>query len=81
MNITIRPEQAILTEDTGSADLTGTVTNVLYSGTDSQFHIKLTSNEEFVAKVQNSGSSRRDWEAGQTLGIKFQPGAAQILRD
>ena len=81
VNITIRPEQAILTEDTGSADLTGTVTNVLYSGTDSQFHIKLASNEEFVAKVQNSGSSRRDWEAGQTLGIKFQPGAAQILRD
>lgn len=81
VNITIRPEQAILMEDTGSADLTGTVTNVLYSGTDSQFHIKLTSDEEFVAKVQNSGSSRRDWEIGQALGIKIQPGAVQILRD
>lgn len=81
VNITIRPEQAMLMEDTDSADLTGTVTNVLYSGTDSQFHIKLTSDEDFIAKVQNSGSSRRDWQAGQTLGIKIQPGAVQILRD
>lgn len=81
VNITIRPEQASLTEDITSADLSGTVTNILYSGTDSQFHIKLDSNEDFVAKVQNSGSSRRDWQAGQALGIKIQPGAIQILRD
>jgi len=81
VNITIRPEQASLTDDADLADLRGTVTNVLYSGTDSQFHIKLDSDEDFVAKVQNSGSSRRDWQAGQTLGIKIQPGAVQILRD
>ena len=81
VNITIRPEQAILLEDLEAADLTGTVTNVLYSGTDSQIHIRLASDEAFVAKIQNSGSARRDWQAGQSLGIKIQPGAAQILRD
>jgi len=81
VNVTIRPEQAILVEDTDSADLTGTVTNVLYSGNDSQFHIKLASEENFVVKVQNSGTSQRNWKAGQTLGINIHPGAAQILRD
>ncbi|MFT5657302.1 MAG: spermidine/putrescine transport system ATP-binding protein [Gammaproteobacteria bacterium] len=81
VNITIRPEQATLVEDSESADLSGTVTNVLYSGTDSQFHIKLSSDEAFVAKVQNSGDTRRDWQAGQKLGIMLQPDAVQILLD
>ena len=81
VNITVRPEQAILLEDIEAADLTGTVTNVLYSGTDSQIHFKLGSDEDFVAKIQNSGNARRDWQAGQILGIKIQPGAVQILRD
>ena len=81
VNIAIRPEHATLIEDTGGADLQGTVTNVMYSGTDSQFHIKLASQHEFVAKVQNSGSARRDWEIGQTDGIMIEPGSVQILRD
>ena len=81
VNIAIRPEQATLTSDEAMAELSGTVTNVLYSGTDSMFHIELTSGEEFIAKVQNSGDARRDWKTGQTLGINIQPGAIQILRD
>lgn len=81
VNITIRPEQAILVADSDDADLSGTVTHILYSGTDSQIHIKLNSKEEFVAKIQNSGDTRRDWKTGQLLGIKIHPGAAQILRD
>ncbi len=81
VNIAIRPEQAILTSDEASAEFSGTVTNVLYSGTDSVFHIELKSGEEFIAKVQNSGDTRRDWKTGQALGINIQPGAIQILRD
>ena len=81
VNIAIRPEHATLIEDTDGADLQGTVTNVMYSGTDSQFHIKLASEHEFVAKVQNSGSARRDWKIGQAVGIMIEPGSVQILRD
>ena len=81
VNITVRPEQATLVAESGGADLSGTVTNVLYSGTDSKVHIKLNSDEEFIAKIMNSGNTKRDWQPGQTLGINIQPGAAQILRD
>ncbi len=81
INITVRPEQAILTDDPASADLQGTVVNVLYSGTDSQFHIKLDSDEAFISKVQNSGPNQRDWQIDQLVGIQFHPGAVQILRD
>ncbi len=81
VNIAIRPEQAILVADSDSADLSGIVTNILYSGTDSKIHIKLNSDEEFVAKIQNSGGNKRDWQSGQIVGINIQPDAAQILRD
>ena len=81
VNIAVRPEQAVLSEDLDNADLQGTVTNIMYSGTDSHFHIQLDSEDEFIAKVQNSGPEKRDWETGQTVGIKFHSDSVQILRD
>jgi len=81
VSITVRPEQAVLIEDLDAADLQGTVTNVMYSGTDSHFHIELTSKEEFVAKVQNAGPARRDWQPGQTVGIKFHSDVLQVVSD
>jgi len=81
VSITVRPEQAVLIDDLANADLQGTVTNIMYSGTDSHFHIELPSQEEFVAKVQNAGPARRDWKTGQTVGIKFHDNAVQIVED
>jgi len=81
VNITVRPEQVFLIENLDEADLQGRVTNIMYSGTDSHFHIQLDSDDEFVAKVQNSGPARRDWKTGQLIGIKFHADAVQILRD
>ena len=81
VNITVRPEQAMLIEDLNEADMQGTVTNIMYSGTDSHFHIDLGADEEFVAKVQNSGPARRDWKIGQSVGIKFHSDSVQIVQD
>ncbi len=81
VNIAIRPEQATLTSDMGAADLQGTITNSVYSGTDTHYHIKLESDQVFVARIQNSVDSKRRWKAGNPIGIKLQPGAVQILRD
>lgn len=81
VNITVRPEQVVLIENLDEADLQGRVTNIMYSGTDSHFHIQLDSDDEFVAKVQNSGPARRDWKTGQLIGIKFHADAVRLLRD
>lgn len=80
VNITVRPEQAMLIEDLDNADMQGTVTNIMYSGTDSHFHIDLGADEAFVAKVQNSGPARRDWKTGQSVGIKFYADSVQIVQ-
>ena len=81
VNIAIRPEQTILTDDTSGADLRGTVTNSVYSGTDTHYHIRLESGELFVARIQNSANGKLTWQIGNVIGIKLQPGSVQILRD
>jgi spermidine/putrescine transport system ATP-binding protein len=81
VSITVRPEQVMLIENLDEADLQGTVTNVMYSGTDSHFHVELASKEEFVAKVQNAGPAKRDWQTGQQVGIKFHDNAVQVVTD
>jgi spermidine/putrescine transport system ATP-binding protein len=81
VSITVRPEQVILIENSDEADLQGTVTDIMYSGTDSHFHVELTSKEEFIAKVQNAGPAKRDWKTGQSVGIKFHDGAVQVITD
>lgn len=81
VSIAIRPEQAVLLGEDESSDMQGSVSHVMYSGTDSQIHIKLDSGEDFVAKIQNSGNNRREWQDGQRLGIRLHPGAVQVLRD
>ena len=81
VNIAIRPEQATLTGDINDADLQGIVTNSVYSGTDTHYHIRLESDQIFVARIQNNVNSERIWEIGHAIGIKLQPNSVQILQD
>ena len=81
VNIAIRPEQAILTSDADDADLRGTITNSVYSGTDTHYHISLVADQVFVARIQNSDSNSQALEVGHTIGIKLRPSSVQILRD
>ena len=81
VTIAIRPEQTELIKDIESADLKGTLSNIVYSGTDTHFHVALDSDEPFVCRAQNSGRGQTPWQQGQQVGIKIQPGCIQILDD
>ncbi len=81
VNITVRPEQATLTDVVADADLQGVVTNVVYSGTDTHFHVELEDEHQFIARMQNRGISKRNWQPGESVGIVLQPGSVQILQD
>ncbi len=81
VHIAVRPEQATLTDDVGAADLQGVVANIVYSGTDTHYHVTLPGQQEFIVRMQNVGTERRRWQAGQTVGILIHPGSAQILHD
>ncbi len=81
VNITIRPEQASLINGPSAADLSGTINNVVYSGNDTHVHVMLESDEPFVVRVQNRGAQSAQWESGQAVGIKLEPGSVQVLQD
>jgi len=80
VTVAIRPEYASIT-NANSAMLTGTLTNKLYSGTDSQFHIELDDGTQFVVRRQNTPGGSDATPIGSEVGIAFDPGVAQILRD
>ena len=85
VNITIRPEQARLTNDLSAADITGAIVNVVYSGNDTQYHIATGAADDttnmFVVRMQNRGETSGTWQTGSEIGVIIEPGAVQILRD
>ncbi|TGS89948.1 TOBE domain-containing protein, partial [Mesorhizobium sp. M2D.F.Ca.ET.178.01.1.1] len=77
--VVVRPEHAKLTKDKG--DLSGTVENIVYFGTDTHYHVRLDGGENFIVRHQNSRSSPVTYETGAKVGIQFEEGAARVLKD
>lgn len=81
VNIAIRPEQTQLLRNLDDTDLQGKLSNIVYSGTDTHFHVELNTKDFFVIRMQNSGNESENWKVGDSVGINIQPGSVQILRD
>ena len=77
----VRPEHATLT-DAGDGDLNGSLSNVVYVGTDTHFYVELEQGGQFVARIQNTrdgGDAQR--VTGDSVGIVLEKNAIQVLRD
>ena len=90
VTVAVRPEYARLMDTVDAANpgngvdsclLTGEVANVVYSGTDTQFHITLDDDSRFVVRQQNTPGAAESYPVGNRVGIAIDPGVAQILRD
>jgi spermidine/putrescine transport system ATP-binding protein len=81
VHIAVRPECTRLVSPAESPHLEGSITNIVYSGTDTHYHLDLTDQSEFVVRMQNRGDDGDPWQEGQTAGIAIEPGAVQILAD
>ena len=81
VTIAIRPEQAHLNDDRENSLLGGFITNVVYSGTDTHYHLELHSEEAFIVRTQNKKAEQQHWQIGQEVGIVVEPASVQILRD
>lgn len=80
VTIAVRPEHAMMTDVTGAL-LTGNLHNVVYSGTDTQFHITLEDDTRFVVRRQNIPGADNESQTGSRVGINFDSGVAQVLKD
>ena len=76
----VRPEHAVLCDE-HNALLSGTLEEVIYSGTDTHYHVRLSDNTRFVVRKQNHPGTTEQITPGSTIGIHFDAGVAQVLKD
>jgi spermidine/putrescine transport system ATP-binding protein len=79
---TVRPEHASIEAASGPAcALEGTLTNIVYFGTDTHYHVELADGAAFMVRSQNLRDSAETYRTGQQVGIAFKADAVQVLRD
>jgi spermidine/putrescine transport system ATP-binding protein len=79
--IAVRPEHVELATADEIDTMAGTLSEVIYFGTDTNFHVRLDDGETLVARVQNMRDGAPPLNAGARVGVRLRPGAIQILRD
>ena len=78
----VRPEYALLNERFDEqADLDGVLENIVYFGTDTHYHVRLSDGDLFVVRLQNQREDAERFNIGQAVGIVFKPNSLQVLRD
>jgi spermidine/putrescine transport system ATP-binding protein len=81
VTVAVRPEQVRIGKADDAGALGATITNWVYFGTDTHVHLALADGTEVVARVQSPPSGEAGFANGQKVGLKFAPGAAQVLVD
>jgi spermidine/putrescine transport system ATP-binding protein len=81
VTVIVRPEHANLTGDTVKGVIAGTLSNIVYIGTDTHYYVTLDSgSEEFIVRQQNGRSDAVADETGAREGIQFEKNGARVLR-
>jgi spermidine/putrescine transport system ATP-binding protein len=82
ITVMVRPEHARLVpvDSADRADLSGTLSHVVYFGTDTYFNVKLADGEVFTVRQQNRPGEESSRRPGDLAGIALQPGALRVLR-
>ncbi len=81
VTLAVRPEQVRLAEAADPGAIAATITNLVYFGTDTHCHFALKDGTEVVARLQSPVTGDLSLSVGQTLGLRFAPGAAQVVED
>ncbi len=79
VTVVVRPEHARVVTEGGQ--LTGTVENVVYFGTDTHIHVRLDDGSTFIVRQQNARAEPCGFAVGDRAGIEIAADAAQVLRD
>jgi spermidine/putrescine transport system ATP-binding protein len=82
VTVAVRPEHATFCKaDAKAATVSGVVSNVVYLGTDTHFHLTLDDGTNFALRTQNTPDRAGDPSSGDRIGIAIALGVAQVLRD
>jgi spermidine/putrescine transport system ATP-binding protein len=79
VTLTVRPEQVRLCDADQDAALKAEITDLVYFGTDTHCHLTLRDGTTLVARLQSLPSGEVAHRRGQSVGLRFEPGAVQVL--
>lgn len=80
VTIAVRPEHAVIVAEENGL-LRGVLSNIVYFGTDTHFHITTDEGESFVIRRQNQPDAHEGREIGARVGVMIESGVGQVLRD
>ena len=78
--VSVRPEQLRL-GNPADGGLQAKVAGLVYFGTDTHCHLHLADGTELVARLQSPASGEAGLNQGESVGIRFAPGAVQRVED
>ncbi|MDW4497954.1 ABC transporter ATP-binding protein [Sulfitobacter sp. D35] len=81
VTLAVRPEQVRLSPAGETGSLPATISDTVYFGTDTHCHARLKDGTEVVARLQSPPSGDVGLSAGSEIGLRFEPGAVQVLRE
>jgi spermidine/putrescine transport system ATP-binding protein len=81
VTLTIRPEQVRIVAAGEAETVPAVIENMVYFGTDTHCHMRLTDGAEVTARLQSPPTGDIGMAKGQTVGLRFMPGAVQVLED
>lgn len=84
VTVVLRPEHATLCapDQSLASQMTGTLENVVYFGTDTHYHVRLSDGETvFTLREQNKPLQSARFNQGDTVGIALEANAARVLRN
>ena len=81
VTVVIRPEHATIVKNRSAATVGAIVENIVYFGTDTHYHLKLGGGGEFIVRHQNRRAGEGGFARGMEVGLRFEDGAARVLRD
>lgn len=81
VTVVVRPEHADLVKPGAKGDLWGKLSNIVYFGTDTHFHVMLDGGIPFIIRQQNSRGGGVGFKTGDAVGVLLEQHAAQVLRD
>jgi spermidine/putrescine transport system ATP-binding protein len=81
VTVTVRPEQVRLVDANDPGALQATVKSLVYFGTDTHCYLALKDGAQVIARLQSPATGDAGLTNGQQVGLRFTPGAAQIVED
>ena len=81
VTVTVRPEQVRLVGATEPGSIPAIVKTLVYFGTDTHCHMELADGTPVVARLQSPVTGDDGLAQGQAIGLRFVPGAVQVLAD